>query len=153
MEIAVGDPGAAQEEYLQEPVEQDGDLAEEELAINVRRDQNVVDGEQRGGQHRADAEDVEEVRQRGEAPLVPVQAEGEIDDRRVGHEKRQIGQGHQLVRKLRLLEAHDEGQHDRGRGGDDVVQHDQYLARRQRRQSDHTGHFQAELGTIVAYLP
>ena len=152
MEIAVGDAGTAQEEHLQKPVEQDGDLAEEEMAVDVGCDQHVVDREQRDRQHGADAKDVEEVRQRREAPLVPVQAEGKIDERRVSHEQRQIGKAGQLVGEPRLLKAHDERQEDRGRGGNDVVQHDQDLARRQCRQSDHLGHFRPGWGTILANL-
>ena len=152
VEIAVGDPGAAQEEHLQKPVEQDRDLAEEEMAVDVGRDQDVIDGEQRSGQHGADAKDVEEVRQRREAPLVPVQAESEIDEPGVNRKQRQIGERQQLGAERRLLEAHDEGQDDRSRADKDVVQHDQDLARGQGRQSGHNGHIQGERSTKFVVL-
>ena len=51
VEIAVGDTRAAEEKHLQQPVQQDGDLAEEERAVDVGRDQHVIEREQR---HRQD---------------------------------------------------------------------------------------------------
>ena len=83
------DAHAAEEEHLHEPVEQDRDLAEEEGAVEIRRQQDVVEHQQRDGEHAGGAEDVVEVGQRGEAPLVPVQADNEVDQRRVNQKERQ----------------------------------------------------------------
>ena len=74
-EIAVGDARAREEGHLQEPVQRDGDLAEEERAVDVRRQQHIVEHEQRDRQHRRHLDDVHQVRQRGEAPLVLVEPE------------------------------------------------------------------------------
>ena len=75
-EIAIGKAQRAEEGYLEEPVEDDGDLAEEEGAVNVRRDENVVEHQQRQRQHRRDAQDVQRIRQRDEAPF----RRGQIED-------------------------------------------------------------------------
>ena len=50
-DVAEGEARAAQQEHLDQPVERDGDLAEEEEAEELRRDQNVVDHQQCQRQH------------------------------------------------------------------------------------------------------
>ena len=125
MEIAVGDARAAEEEHLQEPVEQDGDLAEEERAVDVGRDQHVVEREQRHRQHGRGAEDIVEVGDRGEPPLVAVQAEDQIDRGGVGEKDRQVLELGESRVERSALEAHEKRQHDRRGGGDEIVQDDQ----------------------------
>jgi hypothetical protein len=74
-ELAVRDARARQKRHLQEPVERDRDLAEEERAIDLRRHQDVVEHKQREREYACGLHDVEQVRQRGEAPLRGVQPE------------------------------------------------------------------------------
>ena len=90
-EVAVDDPRPGEEAHLQDPVERNRDLAEEEGAVESRRQQDVVEHQQRQRQHRGGAHDVVEVRERGEAPLGLVQVEQEIDDRRIDEEAGQHG--------------------------------------------------------------
>jgi hypothetical protein len=81
--------------------------------------------------------DVAQIRQRGEAPLRPVQAEQEIDDPRIDGECR--NDRDQLVEprfEPRRFEADVEAHHDRRRGREQIVRHDQHLARRERK-ADH----------------
>ena len=89
MEIAIGDPRAAQEKHLQEPVQQDGDLAEKERAVEVRRQQHIIEREQRHRQNGGGAEDIVEIGDRREPPFVAVQAEDEINRRGIDQENRQ----------------------------------------------------------------
>ena len=56
VEVPVGDTQAAQKKHLQKPVQQDGDLAEIECAVHIRRQQDVVEREQRQRQHGRGAE-------------------------------------------------------------------------------------------------
>ena len=60
-----------------------------------------------------------------------MQPENEEDDERVEQEQRQVFEPDQLGMQPLVLEAHEEGEQDRRRGGDEIVQHDQNLARRQ----------------------
>ena len=46
-DVAEGEARAAQQEHLDQPVQRDGDLAEEEEAEELRRDEDVVDHQQR----------------------------------------------------------------------------------------------------------
>ena len=131
MEIAVGDARAAEEKYLQQPIQQNGDLAEVEGAIEARRQQHVIERDQRHRQDGGDAENIEEVGNGSEAPLVAVQVEDEINDRGVSQEQRQILEPDQPLIERLVLEADQEGQHDRRGGGGKIVQYDQDLARRQ----------------------
>ena len=74
-EQAIGDARTAQEEHLQEPIKRDRDLAEKERAEQRRIKQDVIEHEQRNRQHRHRAENVAQIRQRGEAPLRHVEVE------------------------------------------------------------------------------
>ncbi len=56
-EVAKGEAGTAEQEDLQDPVEQDGDLAEEVEPVEIRRDQHVVEDEQRQRHHAGGADD------------------------------------------------------------------------------------------------
>src|ERR1017187_6587131 len=144
MEIAVGDARAAQQKHLQEPVQQDGDLAEEERAIDVRRDQHIVNREKRHRQYGGSAKNIVEIGNRGKPPLVAVQVEDEIDRRRVDQEDRQeLETGQPFIQRL-TLEPDKKRQHDRRRGGGEIVQHDQNLARGQFRQPCHFAVFQTK---------
>ena len=78
--VAVGDPRPAEKHHLQDPIERDGDFAEEELPEHVRRHQHVVEHQQRDRQQRHGAKDVHQIGKRGEAPLRFVEMEHEIDD-------------------------------------------------------------------------
>ena len=71
-EIAIGKAQAAEEEYLKEPIEDDGDFAEEERgleiwrhkpALNVGRDKNIVQHHERERQHGRDAQNIQRIRQ------------------------------------------------------------------------------------------
>ena len=129
-EIAIRHARAAQQHDLQDPVERDRDLAEEVLAEHIRRDQKIVDDQQRHREHRRGAHDVHQVRQRGEPPLRFVEVEQEIDDAGINHESRQ-------ERKQRIqpfldadrLEA-DVAARDHGhRGHEKIMRDDQRPAR------------------------
>src|SRR3954469_3354280 len=41
-EITIGETGGAQEKHLQQPIKDDGNLAEKERAVNVRSDKNII---------------------------------------------------------------------------------------------------------------
>jgi hypothetical protein len=132
-EMAIGDARSGKERHLQEPVEQDGDLAEEVLAVEQRRDQHVVERKQRDRQHRGGAHDVAQVGQRGEAPFRAMQAEGVVDEPGIDHEARHdrdqlVEAGLEPDRLEADVEAHD----DRRRGREQIVRHDQHLAGRER---------------------
>src|SRR6516162_5322049 len=78
--IAIGDTRARQKSDLQQPIQHNRYLAEEERAVDVWRQQHVVEREQRYRQYRRGAHDVEEVGQRGEAPLRLVEARDAVDE-------------------------------------------------------------------------
>ena len=52
LEVAIGQPRPAEQRVLHQPVEGDRDLAEEEGAVEVRREQDVVDDQQAQRQDR-----------------------------------------------------------------------------------------------------
>ena len=138
MEVAVDDPQAAQEKHLQEPVQKYRDLAEKECPVNIRGHQHVIEREQRDCQHSRRAKQVVEIRDRGETPFVSVHAEDEIDHRGVKQKERQKAlEPAQPFCKGRAFEAHQESDDNRRHGGQQIVQHDQNLARCQFRNSDH----------------
>ena len=126
--VAEGEARPAEQEHLHEPVKRDRDLAEEKGAEELRRDQDVVDDEERERQRRRGAEDVEEIRQRGEAPLRAVELEEPVDAGREDEEGRQEqGQEMQLRVELRALEAHREGGDHGHRRRHDVMRDDERL--------------------------
>ena len=88
-EVAISDPRPAQKHHLQEPVEQNGGFAEEELAEHIRRYQHVIERHQRHRQHGRGAENVHQVGKRREAPFRLVEMKEEIDDAGIDDERRQ----------------------------------------------------------------
>ena len=129
-EIAVCHARTAQEHDLQHPVERDRDLAEEVLAEKIRRDQKIVDDQQRHRQHRGGAHDVHQVGQRGESPLCFIEVEQEIDDAGIDHENRQerVERIQPFLDADRLepdVAARNHGQ----RGHEKIVRDDQHPAR------------------------
>ncbi len=139
-ELAVGDARSRQERHLQEPVEDDGDLAEEVRAVDLRRHQDVVEHQQREREHGRGADDVEQVGQRGEAPLRGVQPEEKIDEARIDEEAGQEpDEPVEAFRQPRVLEADEEARHDRHGRREQVMRDDQILARREREDLAHQG--------------
>ena len=127
-EVAEGEARPAEQEHLHEPVERDGDLAEEVEPEELRRDQDVVDDEQQQRQDGRGPEDVEEVRQRGEAPPRPVEVEEPVDEARGEEEGRQ--EQRQLAQALveeRTLEAHGERRDDGDGRRHEIVRDDERL--------------------------
>ena len=129
-EIPVGHPRAAQQRDLQYPIKRDSDLAEEVLAEHVRRDQKIVNDQQRDRQHRRRANDVHQVRQRGESPFQLVKMEYKVDKSGVDNEGRQereqrLAPFHQAGFFETDIEADDHG----GRGHEQIVCDDQCFAR------------------------
>ena len=129
VKIAVGDARAAEEEHLQDPVQQDRDLAEEERAVNIRRQQNVIERHQRNGEDGRSPEYIEQVGDRRESPFALMQLEEEINRRGVNQKERQERQEtRQFQSEPEIIEANDESQYRRRRRRDQIVQHDQILA-------------------------
>jgi hypothetical protein len=100
------------------------------LAEHIRRDQKIVDDQQRHRQHRRGAHDVHQVGQRCEAPLRFVEVEQEIDDTGISHEGRQerIQRIEPLLDADRLeadIAARDHGE----RGHQEIMRDDQRPAR------------------------
>src|SRR5882762_3097561 len=85
-DISIGDARPTQKEHLEEPVEDDRELAEEERAKKIRGNQNIVKHEQRNRQDAHCAEDTEEIGQRCKSPLALVELKQAIDARRVEKE-------------------------------------------------------------------
>jgi hypothetical protein len=101
-------------------------VAEEEEAEELRREQHVIDHEQRQRQHRGGPEDIEEIGQGSEAPLGPVEVEDPVDDARVKHEGRQ--EQRQMLEALLqepTFEAHVESRDDGGGRHQEIVDDDQ----------------------------
>src|SRR5262249_1498830 len=120
--IAIGDARARQKGDLQQPIQYDRDLAEEERAVDVWRQQHVVEGEQRYRQYRRGAHDVEEMGQRGEAPLRLVEAKDAVDEPGIHDEGWQKNrQEPPALGKSTLLEANEETRDHRRRRGQQVV--------------------------------
>jgi hypothetical protein len=129
-EIPVGHPRAAQQGDLQHPIKRNGDLAEEVLAEHVRCHQKIVNDQQRDRQHRRRANDVHQVRQRGETPFRLVEMEYKVDKSGIDDEGRQereqrLAPLHQAGFFETDIEADDHG----GRGHQQIVCDDQCFAR------------------------
>ena len=88
-EITIGNARSAQEDDLEYPVKRDGDFAEEEFPEHVRRDQHVIEHQQRDREHGRRAHDVHQVGERGETPLRFVEMKKEIDEAGINDERRQ----------------------------------------------------------------
>src|ERR1700704_6774324 len=78
--IAVGKAQRAQRKHFKKPVENDSDLSEKETAVDIRRHENVIDNQQRDGQHRSRAQNIQGIRQRNKAPFRGGQIEGVTND-------------------------------------------------------------------------
>src|SRR5215469_10093191 len=136
--IAIGDAWARQKCDLQQPIEHDRDLAEEERAVDVRRHHHVIEREQRCRQYRRGAYDVEEIGQRGEAPLRLVEARDAVDETGIDDEGRQQNrQESPALGKPALLEANEETRDHRRRGGQQVVHQNEPHPWREARKADH----------------
>jgi len=81
-EIAIAETERAQREHLEEPVENDGDATEHNRRLAARLDEKegIVEHNERHGQNRRHAQDVQCVRQRNEAPFRCRQIEDEAND-------------------------------------------------------------------------
>src|SRR5918995_5844151 len=88
-EVAIGNARTAQKKHLHKPVQNDRNLAEKEGAVEVGRQQDVIQHQQRDRQNRRGAEDVVKVGQRGEAPLSLVELEEIIDEPGIDDKARQ----------------------------------------------------------------
>ncbi len=123
---------------LQQPVEHDRDLAEEERAVDVRRQQHVVDHQQRHGQHRHGPHDGEHVGQRNEPPLGLVQTEIAVDEPGIDDEGRQHDQQEPpALGEEGILEPDEEARQDRRRRREEVVRQNEPHPRRELRKPDH----------------
>ena len=124
-QVAEGEPRAAQQEHLDQPVEGDGDLAEEEGAPQLRRDEDVIHHQQGDRQDGRGPEDVEEIRQGREAPLGPVEVGEPVDHAGEGDEGRQEQrQVSEALLQERPFEAHEERRHDGDTRHSEIVDND-----------------------------
>jgi hypothetical protein len=103
-EVAERQAWPAEQRHLNEPVKGDRDLAEEIKPKELRRDEDVIGHQQRESQDARSPEDVEQVRQRREAPLGPVEVAEPVDEASIEHEEwEKSGQiGHTLIPGLSL---------------------------------------------------
>src|SRR5690349_17162789 len=88
-EIAICYARSSQKKHLEEPIEDDRELAEEERAEKIRSNQNIVEHQQRNRQNAHRAKDIEEIGQRCKSPLAPIELKQSIDARRVEKKARQ----------------------------------------------------------------
>jgi hypothetical protein len=66
---AIGQAHPGEREHLHEPVDHDGGVVEEEGAVDVGREEDVVEHQQRHGEHAPRPQNVQEIRDRDEPPL------------------------------------------------------------------------------------
>src|SRR5437879_7885593 len=131
-EIAIGDAWSPQQEHLEEPIEDDRELAEEERTEKIRGNQNIVKHEERNRQHAHCAQDTEEIGQRCKSPLALVELKQPIDARRIEKETGQKPQQRvEALLKPPGVKPQPEACNDRRERRNDVVYDDQPLARRQ----------------------
>src|SRR5499427_10138924 len=144
--IAIGDARARQKSDLQQPIQYNRDLAEEECAVDVWRQQHVVEREQRYRQYRRGAHDVEKIGQRGEAPLRLVEARDAVDETGIHDEGRQQNrQESPALDKPALLEANEETRDHRRRRGQEVVRQNEPHPWRETRKADHRPDLAAQM--------
>src|SRR5665213_1770422 len=146
-EIAVGETQTAQKEYLEEPVENDGDLAEKERRLEIWRcqrvmhvgsDKNVIEQQQRKRQHAGDAKNIQGVGQRNETPLRGGEIEEIADHHAEGDEIRQDAeQQRQTFEKGIAFETQIETRQHRKRGRKRVVHRDQKVPQGEIRETHH----------------
>src|SRR5262249_6705914 len=109
----------------------DGDLSEEERAVNIRRQQDVVDRQQRDRERCRGPKQIVEIGYGCESPFVAVQPNDEINQGRIGQKKRQeFFKTVQPLIERGALEAQKKREKDCRRGGNKIVQDDQNLPRR-----------------------
>ena len=138
-ELAVDRARADKKRDLHEPVEPDRDLAEEIGAVDLRRDQDVVQHKQGDRQNGGGLHDVEHVGQREKPPLRRMQAEQEIDEAGIDHEARQEpDQPVEALSEPGFLEANEEARQDGDGGRNQIMREDQVLARREGRNLEHS---------------
>src|SRR5215475_7345948 len=133
-EIAIGYAWPTEKEHLEEPVEDNRELAEEKRAEKIWGNQNIVEREQRSREHADGAEDVVEIGQRCKPPLALVELKHAIDDRCV---EKEPGQKQQQGVKTLLeplgIKPQPEAHACCDGGRRNIVHNDQRLARRQLR--------------------
>ncbi len=139
-EIAIGKAQRREEGNLEEPEQDDRHLADEEGAMDVGRDQDVIEHEQCQAKHSSHAQYVERIRQRDEAPFRGGEVE-EVGNRDAEHQEiRQDAQQqrHAVVEQLVAFEAQVECCKERHRRRDDVVHSDQQIAQSEMGQTRHS---------------
>src|SRR5262249_17520373 len=112
---------------------------EKEGAADVGSDEDVVEHEEGNCQHCRDADDVQCIRERDEAPFRRGQIEDEEHDRAEGEEVGQnLEQEWQTVKEtVTALEAQIEGDKQRRRGRQEVVERNQEIAQSEMRKTRH----------------
>ncbi len=129
-EQAVSEPRPAEEGNLQAPIECNRDLAKEIGAVECRIKQDIIEHEQRHCKHGDRAQDVPQIRQRGEAPLAAIKLEDPINRTGIGQVERQIDeQPVQPLIKAAVLEADIKCRQQRQSGDDQIVYDDQDATR------------------------
>ena len=124
-EIAIGDARPTQKEHLEEPVEDDRELAEKERAEKIRGNQNIVKHQQRNRQHAHCAQNTEEIGQRCKSPLALVELKQPINARRIEKEAGQKPQQRVEARlKSRGIKPQPEARHCRDGRRRNVVHND-----------------------------
>ena len=139
--ITIGEAQGAQEKHLQEPVKNDGDFAQKERALNIRRhrramnvgrDKNIVEHHKSEGQHRRHTQNIQRVRQRNETPFGCGQIEGVADHHTECDEIGQDAQQQrQTIEKRVTLETQIETRQHRKRSRQRVVRRNQGVAQGQ----------------------
>ena len=130
--MSVSKAQRAQRKHFQKPVENDSDLAEKETAIDIGRHENVIENQQRDGQHRSRAQNIQRIRQRNKAPFRGGQIEGVANDnakrdeiRKNAQQKRQA-----IQKRWTTLEAQIKTGKNRKRRRERVVNSDQQVTMR-----------------------
>ena len=146
-EIAVSDAGTGQKCDLQHPVENDRDLAEEKRTVEIWRQENVVERQQRHGQHGRGAHDVVEVGQRGKTPLRLVEAGKDVNE--TGIDKKTGQQDDQQAPTLLeagFLEPNKKARDHCRRRGEQIVHENEPHPRREGRKASHRPDIAAQRG-------
>src|SRR5277367_932577 len=137
-EIAVSETQRAQAKHLEKKVKNDGDPAEKEVSVNVRSDEDIVEHQQREGQHRSRAQDVQRVRQRNETPFGRGELEEITDDDAERDEPRHDPQQQrQPLPEHVAFETQIEAGEQRKPGRERVMRRNQQVAQGQLRETPH----------------
>ena len=146
-EIAVGDARTGQKYDLQHPVENDRDLAEEKRAVEIWRQQNVVERQQRHRQHGRGTHDVVEVGQRSETPLGLVEAGKDVNETGIDEKTgQQDDQQAPTLREAGFLEPNKKARDHCRRRGEQIVRENEPHPRREGRKANHRPDIAAQRG-------